>query len=279
MISFFEMRATARQALKGRWNESALAALPLVVVTCVMVCVNLFIAGTGISIWSEMTNSVILFLLSVLLIAPLAWGLMVAMWHIVQGNRTPAIQLLGDSFKNDWVFAVKFCLYIMVFVILYYFLFIFGASVVLGIGLAKSGIDANSLIGLNEIQIMEILQAQAPSIGYGFLAVLLLFMAVVIRLQLMYCLTYFVHIDQPNLSTWAAMQESKRLINGHKWQGLGLQLTFIGWTCVVILTLGIGLLWLQPYLSATMAVFYEELRAEDIGYQEEEIIDSIEEEE
>ena len=40
-----------------------------------------------------------------------------------------------------------------------------------------------------------------------------------------------------------------------------LDLSFIGWALLCILTLGIGFLWLQPYIEASHAKFYEELKA------------------
>ena len=38
--------------------------------------------------------------------------------------------------------------------------------------------------------------------------------------------------------------------------------SFIGWMILSILTLGIGLLFLQPYMNTARAAFYEDLKAE-----------------
>jgi uncharacterized membrane protein len=52
---------------------------------------------------------------------------------------------------------------------------------------------------------------------------------------------------------------SRRLMNGHKMQLFLLDLSFIGWHILCILTAGIGYLWLTPYIAASHAAFYDSL--------------------
>ncbi|MBQ7571185.1 MAG: DUF975 family protein, partial [Bacteroidaceae bacterium] len=58
--------------------------------------------------------------------------------------------------------------------------------------------------------------------------------------------------------------ESMRLMKGHKMDYFLLQLSFLGWYILVFLTLGIGALWLAPYVNAATAHFYESLKAQDV---------------
>ena len=51
------------------------------------------------------------------------------------------------------------------------------------------------------------------------------------------------------------MKESKNLMKGYKLDLFLLWLSFIGWALLAILTLGIGFLWLSPYVSTTTAHF------------------------
>ncbi|MGG3971250.1 DUF975 family protein, partial [Geobacillus stearothermophilus] len=44
------------------------------------------------------------------------------------------------------------------------------------------------------------------------------------------------------------------LDNQHAW----LYLSFLGWGILSLLTLGIGLLWLIPYVYTSLAAFYDE---------------------
>ena len=55
------------------------------------------------------------------------------------------------------------------------------------------------------------------------------------------------------------------MMNGHKFDLFYLHLTFIGWGILSLLTLGIGFLWLNPYMMTAQAQFYEDVKAE---YQE-----------
>lgn len=77
-----------------------------------------------------------------------------------------------------------------------------------------------------------------------------------------YIMTPFVLLDQPELKFDAAIERSMTLMKGYKWKFFCLQLSFIGWAFLSILTLGIGFLFLIPYMQTAAAFFYEDLKAE-----------------
>ncbi|MGX7196857.1 DUF975 family protein [Enterococcus olivae] len=56
-----------------------------------------------------------------------------------------------------------------------------------------------------------------------------------------------------------AVTASRRLMDGYKSQLFLLDLSFIGWHILALLTFGIGYLWLNPYIYATKAAFYNHL--------------------
>ena len=56
-----------------------------------------------------------------------------------------------------------------------------------------------------------------------------------------------------------AINASRRLMNGHKTDLFVLDLSFIGWGILGILTCGIGFLWITPYYRQTKANFYRKL--------------------
>ena len=56
-----------------------------------------------------------------------------------------------------------------------------------------------------------------------------------------------------------AISKSRQLMNGHKGEYLLLQLTFIGWAILGCLSLGIGFLWISPYIHVTNAKYYRKL--------------------
>lgn len=80
-----------------------------------------------------------------------------------------------------------------------------------------------------------------------------------------YSLTSYILKDEPELKFNAAIERSMDMMNGHKFDLFYLHLTFIGWGILSLLTLGIGFLWLNPYMMTAQAQFYEDVKAE---YQE-----------
>lgn len=83
-----------------------------------------------------------------------------------------------------------------------------------------------------------------------------------IILGLAYGMIPFVIHDNPEMSAREVLRTSRLMMRGHKWQLFVLELTFIGWIFLAIFTCGIGLLWLEPYMTTTYAHFYEDVKAE-----------------
>ena len=75
-----------------------------------------------------------------------------------------------------------------------------------------------------------------------------------------YALTPFLLVDCPELSALQCIKLSNRMMKGHKFDLFYLYLSFIGWGLLCILTLGIGFLWLIPYMQTATAAFYEDVK-------------------
>lgn len=78
-----------------------------------------------------------------------------------------------------------------------------------------------------------------------------------------YALTPFIVVEHPEMSPSEAIAESERLMKGHKFDLFWLQLSFIGWFFLAVLTLGIGFFWLEPYSETAIVAFYNDIKAED----------------
>ena len=74
-----------------------------------------------------------------------------------------------------------------------------------------------------------------------------------------YALTPYILADNPDMTAGEAIARSKELMAGNRWRLFCLQFSFIGWHILAALTLGIGSLWLTPYINAAMAAFYRDL--------------------
>lgn len=72
-----------------------------------------------------------------------------------------------------------------------------------------------------------------------------------------YSLTYYLMIDNPNLTADQARRESMRLMEGNKMRLFCLHLSFIGWILLCALTLGILTFWVVPYMECATAEFYD----------------------
>lgn len=79
-----------------------------------------------------------------------------------------------------------------------------------------------------------------------------------------YSQAYFVYYDTyeetgERSGFLECITRSRKLMKGYKGQLFLLDLSFLGWHILAILTAGIGYLWLTPYITATKAAFYENL--------------------
>lgn len=92
--------------------------------------------------------------------------------------------------------------------------------------------------------------------------ILLIIPGIIIALSL--SLTFYILLDNPEMDIMAALKKSKEMMNGHKAEYFVLQLSFLGWIIACIFTLGIGYLWLIPYMSVTEANFYNKLKEIDV---------------
>ncbi len=77
-----------------------------------------------------------------------------------------------------------------------------------------------------------------------------------------YSVVNFVMADNPHMTAREAMAESKRLMKGNRWRFFCLSFSFFGWALLSVFTLGIGSLWLTPYMQASFAAFYRQIKAE-----------------
>lgn len=67
--------------------------------------------------------------------------------------------------------------------------------------------------------------------------------------------------ENPYMTTARAMELSKQMMEGEKWNTFVLELSFFGWMLLCAFTFGIGFLFLEPYMQATYAELYAALRA------------------
>lgn len=75
-------------------------------------------------------------------------------------------------------------------------------------------------------------------------------------------MTSYILAENPEMTARDAIRKSKEMMQGNRTRLFCLGFSFIGWSIFSIMTLGIGNLWLMPYMYAAEAAFYRDLKKE-----------------
>lgn len=91
--------------------------------------------------------------------------------------------------------------------------------------------------------------------------------------------------EDENFKYLDCLKLSKDMMKGHKMELFMLDLSFLGWILLCLLTFGILFIWKGPYIATTKALYYEHLKKEYIASnpgvfkmveeEEGEIIDAV----
>lgn len=109
------------------------------------------------------------------------------------------------------------------------------------------------------------------TIGLGFFTALFtmlwsfLFIIPGIIATYSYSMAPYIMIDHPEMKGLEAITASKNLMKGKKVRLFCLELSYIGWILLGILTCGILLIWVEPKMLAARAAFYEDIKQEVPG--------------
>jgi len=81
-----------------------------------------------------------------------------------------------------------------------------------------------------------------------------------------YCMVPDILAENPHMDPARAKELSRWMTDGEKMDIFVLELSFIGWSLLCVLTCGLGYLFLAPYIQATYAELYEALREKALAY-------------
>lgn len=240
-----ELRREARFALEGNWTTLAMCylllflatilfTLPVSSVLNVQTIVNGSSASEG-ALWSNLW-----LLLVTLALLPVQWRLLVMALRLVRGEYGREAVSVGEMIEG-YRFTNR--------VVGAYLLQTLVALAAIAIPLA-----AAAFISLLDSR-------DGSTFFWTVMALMLIIIAIDVFVSLRLSMIYYLIWDT-QLGPWQVLKESNRMMKGHCWKLFLLYLSFIGWAVLaVFLTLGIGMLWLIPYISASTAAFYEDLRA------------------
>ncbi len=80
-----------------------------------------------------------------------------------------------------------------------------------------------------------------------------------------YWMVPFLLAENPKMDTKRAFEISMAVTNGEKWKMFVLDLSFLGWLFLGALCLGVGILFVLPYMEATYVELYGVLRYKAIA--------------
>lgn len=104
---------------------------------------------------------------------------------------------------------------------------------------------------------------------YIFLWTLLLIVPGIVKAY-QYRMVEYILAENPEMSTKEVLAKSRAMMKGNKWKAFVLDLSFIGWYLLAVITLGIvGIFYVGPYKQMTNAALYEFL---EYGKNEGEVV-------
>ncbi|WP_437130984.1 DUF975 family protein [Peptostreptococcus russellii] len=232
-----EIKALSRNQLKGKWGILALVNLGVV---AVMFLLGYYVNG----------------IVAQILCVPLMVGSSKLMLSVANGEELD----LNNFIANKTVY-IRYLVFTLILALIQMLVGIIFALVSGGV-LATSFMMGGSSIDEN---IMNLLSQNISSIIILTIVALIL-MLVMIYIELIYSMTeYIILRDNEDIDAIMSMKYSRMLIKGHLWEFFKLQISFIGWYLLSILTAGIGIIFVNSYVMTSSANFYLEL-----VYKEEE---------
>ncbi len=88
----------------------------------------------------------------------------------------------------------------------------------------------------------------------------LLFLIPGIVMGYAYQMVPYILAENPGMESKEALARSRAMTEGHKWNMFVLDLSFLGWMLLGLVTFGIGILFVMPYVLSTRAELYLRLK-------------------
>ena len=217
-----EIRAEARQKLTGKWGKAAIITLVFSIITFVISFVLQLIPVIGA-------------IIDLVITVPLSFGLIITMFKLNDDKEFNFLGFFNDGFSNFGK-AWSVALWTFVKMIIPVILIIITACV-----LTYGSVKGNSTV---------------TSLGFILYIVALVYAAIK---QFSYSLALLVLNDNPEMKGKDAVEKSAELMQGKVWSLFCLKFSFLGWAILSVFTLGIGILWLAPYIQISEINFYRNL--------------------
>lgn len=210
----------------------------------------------------------IVYLAALFMIAmPIGVGLNKVYLNITYGYK-PSVATLFEPFGKYYKNSVLTPLLVSVFEFLWYLPF-FIVSIILSV-IAFAG--AIYTIGEDILDIF--MYGEMPGSGSiagvigAFLGIYLIIIILLIPYSIIinaYAQSVFVLCEYPDMTPMQCISASKAMMKGRRWELFVLNLSFILWYLLVVVTFGIAIIYVGPYVSVTLANYYHRIKGGYVG--------------
>jgi len=112
------------------------------------------------------------------------------------------------------------------------------------------------LVAFRSFEWVEMSGYDAIRLSPMFAAVMLVAVGCVVYWDIVYEMVPYLLADDPLISPADALRKSRELTRGRVAELLFLQISFIGWAFLAIMTMFIGAIYMYPYMEGTVAAYY-----------------------
>ena len=216
-----ELKAQARETLKGKWMRAVVLTIIYTLVTIILSYVLTLLGLVG-----SIINTII---------SPaISFGILVSYIKISRNEETTYFSFLEDGFSllgKLWGIVGHTLLKMILPIVL----------VIVGAAAMTFGAIAGESVAL-----------------LGMIVYVTALIYLIIK-SLAYTLTSYILNDEPSLKAKEIVEKSEQLMKGNKGRYILFSLSFIGWSILAVITFGLGYFWLLPYVQIATLKFYEDL--------------------
>lgn len=203
----------------------------------------------------------------VLVAMPVGVGLTKVYLNITYGYK-PSVATLFEPFSKYYKNSVLTPLIVGLFEFLWYIPFfivsVILAAIVFAGAIAAIGTEFMDIFVYGDIPGSANVAGVIGSLIGVYIIILLLIIPYSIIINA-YAQSTFVLCEYPDMSPMQCIRASKAMMKGRRWELFVLNLSFILWYLLVVVTFGIAIIYVGPYVSVTLANYYHRIKGGYVG--------------
>ncbi|HDK7167492.1 TPA: DUF975 family protein [Clostridium botulinum] len=270
ILSNSEIKSKAKKALKGNWG---IAIITFIISNMILYCgsfihhMNRLSNASSVTYTIEPNRELLVTIVAMLpyliLNGPMTYGISKFSINLVRDGS----HKIEDIFRGFKYFVGTFSINILltVYKFLWILLFLLPLFIIRFIILIDEITQFNIFCRI-ENYLNEYVKALLIIL---LIVLIMLLIRALILVLLRYSMSYYIYIDNPDVGAMEAVKKSFSMMKENTSILFFLYLSFILWYILGMLTLGIGFLWMIPYVKSAEAVFYDELKKNNESSNEE----------